>query len=323
MGDPIVLERLLVAVSLLATATCAVLLARAVVRPLPRLAGRVRPFSLAARASLGRAADAGAIDRALADHGLVRRLLGAVAAPVVARLSERVDVASHEGLERRIRQARVHRHVPGDQRVVEHRLREVGFAVAGGVIGIVGSALAGLSPLAVLALGAAGAVVGGSRPRARLDRAIEQRRDRMRVELYTVNHLVAMHVRVGGGTTQALTRVTRRGNGEIVAELREVLAMTGAGVPIADALVAASRETPEPQVARTYRLLAAASTHGSDLADALLAHSDDVREARREALRRAATRRRAATLLPIIAVLAPVMLLFIAAPLPSIVFGAQ
>lgn len=38
-------------------------------------------------------------------------------------------------------------------------------------------------------------------------------------------------------------------------------------------------------------------------------------------MRRAATKRRAAMLIPIIAILAPVMLLFVAAPLPSLVFG--
>ena len=41
----------------------------------------------------------------------------------------------------------------------------------------------------------------------------------------------------------------------------------------------------------------------------------------REDLKKAATRRRAAMLVPIIALLAPVMLLFILAPIPRIVFG--
>jgi hypothetical protein len=38
-------------------------------------------------------------------------------------------------------------------------------------------------------------------------------------------------------------------------------------------------------------------------------------------VRKQAIRRRAAMLLPTIGILAPIMLLFIAAPLPSIVFG--
>jgi hypothetical protein len=60
---------------------------------------------------------------------------------------------------------------------------------------------------------------------------------------------------------------------------------------------------------------------GADLAEGLLALSAQLREARREAVRKQAVRRRAAMLLPTIGILAPIMLLFIAAPLPSIVLG--
>jgi Flp pilus assembly protein TadB len=69
--------------------------------------------------------------------------------------------------------------------------------------------------------------------------------------------------------------------------------------------------------------LAAADERGADLAHALLELSEDVREARREAMRRSATRRRAAMLVPIIGILAPVMLLFVGAPLPQVIFGWQ
>jgi hypothetical protein len=49
--------------------------------------------------------------------------------------------------------------------------------------------------------------------------------------------------------------------------------------------------------------------------------SEDIRDARREQLHKDAVRRRAAMLIPTIGILAPIMLLFIAAPLPSIVLG--
>jgi pilus assembly protein TadC len=81
--------------------------------------------------------------------------------------------------------------------------------------------------------------------------------------------------------------------------------------------------TPEPSCARTYALLSAAEERGADLAAALLELSEDVREARRETMRRTATKRRAAMLVPIIGILAPVMLLFVAAPLPRILFNWQ
>ena len=81
--------------------------------------------------------------------------------------------------------------------------------------------------------------------------------------------------------------------------------------------------TPEPFCGRTYRLLAAAEERGADLATALLALSDDVRETRRESLKRTATKRRAAMLIPTIAILAPVLILFVAAPLPYLITGWQ
>ena len=72
--------------------------------------------------------------------------------------------------------------------------------------------------------------------------------------------------------------------------------------------------TAEPHAARTYRLFALAAEQGADLGAALRALSDDLRDVRRDELRRQATRRRAAMLVPTIAVLAPIMLLFVIAP---------
>jgi hypothetical protein len=135
----------------------------------------------------------------------------------------------------------------------------------------------------------------------------------MRIELYTVNQLLAMHARVGGGVVQAVQRVVDRGNGAVVEELAEVLRMHRSGRRITDALEHAARTTPEPNAARTYKLLANGVEYGADLAEGLRALSEDIRDQRVEAMKRAATKRRAAMLVPIIAVLAPVMLLFIAA----------
>jgi pilus assembly protein TadC len=109
----------------------------------------------------------------------------------------------------------------------------------------------------------------------------------------------------------------------VVEELRDVLALHRGGRPMAEALELAARTTPEPHAARTYRLLATGVEYGADLAEGLRALSEDIRGQRVEALRRAATKRRAAMLVPIIAILAPVMLLFVAAPLPSIVFSGR
>jgi hypothetical protein len=88
-----------------------------------------------------------------------------------------------------------------------------------------------------------------------------------------------------------------------------------------DAFRRAAELTPEPSAARTYQLLAAGVERGVDLGSGLLSLSSDIRDARREQMHKDAVKRRAAMLLPTIAILAPIMLLFIAAPLPSIVLG--
>jgi pilus assembly protein TadC len=143
----------------------------------------------------------------------------------------------------------------------------------------------------------------------------------MRIEIYTINQLLAMHIRVGGGVTQAVQELVDRGAGDVIAELAEATRLHRNGMAASEAFDRAARLTPEPYCARTYSLLAAAEERGSDLGDALLALAEDVREGRRESMKQRATKQRAAMLIPTIAILAPVLLVFVAAPLPSIIFG--
>lgn len=309
-----------VVVAVVAAGIAVAAAAALLVPPTRRLAGRVRPYVVPARTSLGRAADVPT--GALPVGGLLGRLLGPPAAAAAGWVAARLDGRSDESILRRLAQADLLTGVPAQRRATELRVRELTAAATGTAAGVAtGLLLPGGAAPAVL-LGLLGGVVGATRWRSRIDRAIEQRRTRMRIELYTVNQLLALNVRVGGGVIQAVRRVVGRGNGTVIDELREVLRRHEAGVPADEAFVRAAALTPEPQVARTYRLLAAGVRHGADLARGLLDHSEDLRESRREAMKRDATRRRATMLVPIIAVLAPVMLLFIAAPLPSIVFGA-
>jgi tight adherence protein C len=164
-------------------------------------------------------------------------------------------------------------------------------------------------------------VVGATRQRSSVESAIAKRRERMRIEVYTVNQLLAMRVRAGGGVIGAVQQVVRRGEGEVIAELSDALRLHRSGWRAGDAFRRIAELTPEPFCGRTYRLLAAAEERGADLAPALLDLAEDVRETRREALRRSATKRRAAMLVPTIAILAPVLILFVAAPLPYLITG--
>jgi Flp pilus assembly protein TadB len=143
----------------------------------------------------------------------------------------------------------------------------------------------------------------------------------MRGELYTVNQILAMRARVGGGVGDALRHIAQRGRGVIVSEVQEILRLVRTGTPTTEALRRAAANTAEPEAARLYHSLAIGQERGVDLADSLLALSKDLRVARRdEAVTKAATRRIAAVV-PIVVILAPIAIAFMAAPLPSLIFG--
>jgi tight adherence protein C len=236
------------------------------------------------------------------------------------RLGRALEAGDNEQLILRLRQSGLFPGVDGAQALDAYRVGQLGAASAwlgGSVMAAIALQLPSGRGLMLTVLGV---VIGLARQRGRLDRAIEARRQRMRIEIYTINHLLAMRVRAGGGVVQAVSQIVLRGQGEVVDELAEALRLHRAGMRAAEAFTRIAESTPEPQCARTYSLLAAAEERGADLGSALLALAEDVREGRREALRRAATKRRAAMLVPIIGILAPIMLLFVGAPLPRILF---
>src|SRR6185295_18958926 len=138
---------------------------------------------------------------------------------------------------------------------------------------------------AAVGLGVCGAVFGASRQRGRVDRAIADRRERIRLELYTVNQLLAMHVRTGAGPIQATQRIVDRGRGVLVDELDGVLRAVRSGSSEPDAFRRAAALTPEPAAARTFKLFAAGAERGVDLAGGLRALSEDLRDSRREEIR--------------------------------------
>jgi Flp pilus assembly protein TadB len=288
------------------------------VPPTRRLAPRVRPYTIAARARFGRGADAGDLSTAPESSSAVARVFGPPFAALVHRLGRLVERRTDDALARSLQQAGFVDVTPD-----EYRTRTAVHVLAAGAAGAALGVLVFHRPVAAVGLGLCGVVFGASRLRGKLERAIVDRRERIRLELYTVNQLLAMHVRTGAGPVQATQRIVDRGDGVVVDELRSVLAAMRNGVGEPDAFRRAAEATPEPAAARTYKLFAAGAERGVDLADGLRALSEDLRDARREEIRQTATKRRAAMLVPTIAVLAPVMLLFIAAPLPSIVFGSR
>jgi len=305
-----------VVVAATASALALVLFVRWLVPPQARLSGRIRPYgpNRIAAAAVPAQVPVGSALVMLARFAL---------APLARRVGRLLDRDGGASTGLRLRQAGLYQGVDEDQAVEAFRIKQLEMSF-GYVVGAVALAfvLQLPSPRALI-LCVLAAVIGAARQRGAIDRAIKARQDLMRIEIYTVNQLLAMRVRAGGGVIHAVQQIVARGQGEVVSELAEGLRMHRAGMRAGDAFQRLAATTPEPACARTYSILGASEERGADLAGALLELSEDVRESRREAMRRGATRRRAAMLVPIIGILAPVMLLFVGAPLPRIIFSWQ
>jgi tight adherence protein C len=307
--------------AVVATMTLATSIAWWLVRPYERLAGRLRAYATPARVRLTRPADVRAVARqgpALGDATL-RRLFGPIVERVLHGFGRLVAVSSPEHLALRLRQAGLYPELGELERVQEFRVRSfarsASFSAGFGLLGLLVQ-----GPLFMVVFGGLGFVLGVLNARGRIDKAVSARRERMRSELYTINQLIAMRTRVGGGVVDAIRHVVIRGQGAFIDELAEVLRLYESGVPLSATLERAARLTSEPEAARTYAVLATAQERGADLGEALLDLSRDLRAARREELQREASRRRLLMVIPIVVILAPIVLLFIGAPIPQIIF---
>ena len=296
------------------TALAVGLIVLQVMPPPRRLRGRIDPY-LSPRLS-GRA-------RGRETGGPLRSVFGPIVRDVANWLGRRIDRSGARVASVRLRQAGWFVGLSESDAITGYRMRQLRAVVVGATVAAaLGQVLQASGPVRLVLL-ALGLVIGATRTRGRLEKAIETRRERMKVEIYTVNQLLAMRVRSGGGVIQAVQATVARGSGEVVAELAEALRLHRSGWRGPDAFRRLSELTPEPFCSRTYRLLASAEERGADLAGALLSLSEDVRESRRESIKRTATKRRAAMLVPTIAILAPVLILFVAAPLPYLITGWQ
>lgn len=293
---------------------------RIVVRPTPRLASRLRPYTAMARSAFGRTPDSAALRsyEGLNTQSVPERLFRPLAESLANRLSLVFgSLFDDRALALKLRHAGLLLNISEQQRVYEYRVRQIGSALLYGFVTGVLATLARFTPAVVICVALIGVFVGITRKSSRVSHRIEERCERMRIELYTINQLLAIYLRTSGSPVLAAQRLAIRGRGEIIEELNEALRLHARGMPAAQAFERIAELTPEPFAARTYKLLASGAERGADLASGLLALSSDVRDARRTDVKRLATKQQAAMLVPIIFILAPIMLLFIGMPLPS------
>lgn len=299
-------------------------LLRTIIRPPSKLSSRVRPYSAAGRSALGNNPDNAILTgrETVQATGVLERLYRPIVESLLLSLTKAFGGAfDDEALALKLHQSGVLSEVAQEERVHEFRVRQIASGLGFGIAGGLAAAVIGSSPPLILAITFVSCIAGVARMSAGISSRIEDRRERMRIELYTINQLMAIYLRTSGSPVLAAQRLVRRGRGEVIDELNEALRLHARGMSAGKAFGRLAETTPEPFAARTYKLLSTGSERGADLASALLALSEDVRDARRTDVRRNATKRQGAMLLPIICCLAPVMLLFIAAPLPSMIGG--
>jgi tight adherence protein C len=295
-------------------AVAVMLLIATVARPPAPLAQRLRPYNAANRARLGLPADLPSDHRRLwVSAASVRSVFGPILRQVVDGVGRIIEQSSDEELLKRFRQAGLYQDVPPEERLHNYRQRRLMYMLGGcGLLALPG-VLRASGPLVLLGL-ITGLIAGIAWPRGQLDQAVEERRERIRLELYTVDQQLAYYLSSSMSVSEALRRLVRRSQGVVSSELADALTWHRAGLPLEDALAQLTDMSLEPFAQRTYRVLATAAA-GGRVGDALQELSKDVRDYRRDGLERLATRRRAAMVIPTVFVMIPTMVLLIGTPL--------
>ena len=288
-------------------AVAAWLLVRGLVRSPARLAVRLAPYTDRARGQLGTAT--------ATRPPSSRSAWGPMVTAVAERLGGALGSGSTTELELRLRRAGL-----GTMTAAAYRRRQLAYTVVGLAIGISLALLLRLNTTLALVVAGIGGGVGAIRMRAKVDGLIDDRQTVMRAEAHTVCQMLAVWLRTGDTPAGALDRLAHRTTGIVPGELAEASAQIRSGAPPADVLERLATQTAEPSAARLYRLYGATWSAGGDPAS-LLALSDSLRASRRDSIARTMARRRIAMAFPLVAVIAPILILFIAAALPSIVFG--
>jgi tight adherence protein C len=197
--------------------------------------------------------------------------------------------------------------------------------LGGGVVTVVGSALAGslnlLSAVLVCLAGLVGGVLGRD---WWLTQQVQRREELLLAEFPVVAELLALAVTAGESPTAAIARVTRLSGGELARELGGALGRARAGIPLVEALQQLADRTSLDALARFVDGVIVAIERGTPLAEVLRAQAADVREASKRRLLEAGGRKEITMMIPVVFLVLPVTVLFALFPgLISIVSLAQ
>jgi tight adherence protein C len=144
----------------------------------------------------------------------------------------------------------------------------------------------------------------------RLTAQVVRRERRVLEEFPTIAELLALAVAAGESPAAALDRVVRRSQGELSADLRDVLAEVRTGTPMARAFDDLAARSGLPAVSRFAAGVAIAMERGTPLAEVLHAQAGDVREAGRRALIESGARREVLMMVPVVFLVLPTVVVF-------------
>jgi tight adherence protein C len=282
------------------------------ISPRRGLLRRFAPYTEVSRSRLG--GQISSIDQPVLVGEAARRILGPMARGVLTDLARLLGLADGDQLELRLRRAGM----PMD--VASYRSRHlrwvIGAPLALGSVGV----LLGSAELAVCFF-VAGLFAGVRRMPDELKRATARRSLRLRSDLPTVAGILSPRIENRKSLLAALAEVVEQGSGPVVEDLGRGLNLIAAGYTEEQAFNLLAQEADEEMAKRFYRFLAAAARGGIDLSRTLLEHANAMRLQRREEVERSAAKRQMSMVLPDLVFMAPVLLLFLLAPVPTLLFG--
>jgi tight adherence protein C len=302
-------------------------IAASIARPRRPIDARIGPYTDVARARLG--APVSTAPQPVVFGEAARRILGPLATRGGLRVANALRLGRDSDVELAIRQAGLTVRAPSasgevgsrPMTVEDYRRRHLAMMVGAPVALAFLGYIEGLSTLVVLLFAAAGIFFGSRHLPDKTKRLIFRRRRRIRNDLYSVAQLLAIRAQAGDPLLSAVHDLVARGSGPVIDDLLGALDRIATGYGASAAFTLLATESAEPKAAEFYRMLAVA-THGTiDLPGNLLKLAHELRAQRREDITRHSTRRQAAMVVPILAIMAPVMILFITAPIPRAIFG--
>ena len=156
-----------------------------------------------------------------------------------------------------------------------------------------------------------------------INKAVQQRAERVRGDLPEVLDLLAIAVEAGRGFEAALELVGRDIPGPLADELRRALREMELGATRRDALHGVKRRTEVPEVNNFVMALTQADVLGMPVGRVLRAQSDEVRNRRRQWAREKAGKLPIKILFPMVGLIFPAIFVVLLGPAASSIFEAM